>query len=1494
MSDSEKTGLEVALIGMAGHFPDSKNINEFWENLTEGVELISVFSEVEQKYNDSSQPNKVIKAGAVLEGVELFDAGFFGFNPREAEVMDPQHRLLLECAWEALENAGYDSEREDEPIGFYAGVNQSTYFLHNIYPNRQLMESIGSLQSLMGSDKDFAPTRVSYKLNLKGPSLSVQTACSSSLVAVHLACQSLLSGECKMALAAGVTVKVPQNELTLSSYEVISPDGHCRAFDAEANGTIGGNGIGVVVLKRLEDAIADRDYIYAVIKGSAINNDGGSKVGYTAPSEEGQAKVIQAAQIMAEVEPKTITYMEAQGFGTPLGDPIEIAGMTQAFRVSTDKKGYCAIGSVKTNIGHLAAAAGITGLIKTVLALHHKLLPPTLHFKTPNPRIDFGNSPFYVNTKLSEWKANGFPRRAGVSSFGFGGTNAHVILEEAPLVEASSPSRSKQLLVLSAKTHSALERATDCLANHLKYYPDLNLADVAYTLQVGRRAFDHRRMVVVEDLKDALKTLESVEPQKVFTSLTQSSDRPVVFMFTGQGAQYVNMAREIYQSEAIFRQECDHCCELLKPQLGLDLRPILYPTDQEAQKAAQQLQQIAISQPALFVIEYALAQLWISWGVNPVAMIGHSIGEYVAACLAGVFSLKDALALAAARGKLMQQLPSGSMLAIPMSEMEPIMEPFKEQLKQVSLKPPQIPYVSNLTSTWITPEEATAPSYWTSHLRQTVRFAECLRELLKQPTQILLEVGPGRTLTKLAKQHPEKKPDQVVLTSVRHPQEKQSDLEFLLNTLGQLWLAGVQIDWSGFYAHEQRDRLPLPTYPFERQRYWIEPPKQVTEEYQPLPTPAAFTVSLEQKNAKQTPKVSSGEKLNITDWFYIPSWKRSMPPPFQSGVQATQPGCWLVFVDEWGLGAQILKRLELEGHDLITVRVGEQFSNHSKSPKSQREYTINPRQRDDYDALVKELLTLGLRPQKIVHLWSLTAQSHIRSELEEADQTQEQGFYSLLFLAQALEQQNVTNELQIAVISNNLQSVTGEDMLSPEKATLLGPVKVIPLEYPNICCRSIDVMLPETGSWQEKKLIDCLLAELNLNTFDEVIAYRGVHRWTPAFEKVRLDEALKKTPRLRQGGIYLITGGLGAIGLALSSHLAKTVKARLILTDCLAFPGKDKWEEWLSNHDHDDDVSHKICKLQELEELGAKILVARADVADLEAMQQVIAQVQEQFGEINGVIHAASVLGEGMIGLKTHGEVESVFAPKVRGTLVLDTILKDVKLDFIILCSSLASITPIVGQISYCSANNFLDAFANYKTAKDGTFTISINWWSGWQGSRIVDPLNDELLPSEDIDVFRQIMGITLPQVLLSPTNLIAEVNHNNTGHILNPFKKKAKPNLDLLTQSIHPRPKLNNDYVAPRNEIEKMLADIWQEVLGIKQIGIYDNFFELRGDSLLAVQVVYKISEKLQTHLPTSLLFETATVAGLVEKIETIIGTDQKRQTSTSNVLGNREEIEL
>ncbi|MDF5727930.1 MAG: beta-ketoacyl synthase N-terminal-like domain-containing protein [Rhizonema sp. PD38] len=1509
---------EIAIIGMSGRFPGSPDLNTFWQNLCSGVESISFFDqgELESSSIDHTvfnNPNYV-RARAILEGVELFDASFFGFSAREAEIMDPQHRLFLECAQEALESAGYDTETYKGAIAVYAGTKMSTYFLFNLYSNPDLLESVGSFQAVLGNDKDYLPTSTSYKLNLKGPSVNVQTACSTSLVAVHLACQSLLSGECDIALAGGVSVMVPQKVGHLYQEEgIASPDGHCRAFDAKAMGTVGGNGVGIVILKRLVNALADGDCIHAIIKGSAINNDGSVKVGYTAPSVHGQAMVISEAQAIAAIEPETVTYIEAHGTGTALGDPIEIAALTEAFRTRTEAKGFCAIGSLKTNVGHLDVASGVAGLIKTVLALKHKLLPPSLHFEEPNPKIDFTSSPFYVNTSLSEWKTNGNLRRAGVSSFGIGGTNAHVVLEEAPTVEVSSKSRSKQLLVLSAKTDSALDTATKNLVKHLKQHPDLNFADVAYTYHIGRTAFKYRRMVVCQNLEDAANALLTLDAKRVFTNFQESGEPPVVFMFSGQGTQYVNMGKELYESEPTFREHVNFCSELLKPHLGLDLRPMLYPTEEQTQAALQQLQQTAMTQPALFVIEYALAKLWLEWGVRPQAMLGHSIGEYVAACLSGVFSLEDALALVAARGRFMQKLPGGNMLVVPLEELEvqsllgdqlslatingpslcvvsgateaveqledrlakqgincrrlhtshafhsemmnPVLEPFTLAVKKVTLNPPQIPFVSNVTGTWITAAEATDPKYWTKHLRQTVRFADGLHELFKQPERILLEVGSGRTLSTLAQQHPDKPACQIVLSSLRHPHEQRSDVEFLLTTLGKLWLSGIQVDWSGFYVHERRHRLPLPTYPFERQRYWIESQKQ-------------------SENGSGS-SVSLDKKSDIADWFYLPFWKQSVPPALLGhGDLAKRKSCWLVFVDECGLGYQIVKRLKQEGQDVTTVMVGEQFIKHQDNL-----YTINPQHCDDYDALLKELSTLGKTPKTIVHLWSVTSNTYTETEIEFFKKSQYLGFYSLLFLTQAIGKQNLTEPLKIEVVSNNMQEVTCVETIFPEKATLLGPCKVIPQEYPYITCKSIDIVISNSETWDDQKLVYYIVSELAAKSSETIVAYRGSHRWVQTFEPVRLEEPVEETPRLRNKGVYLITGGLGGIGLVLAEYLAQSVQARLILIRRSAFPERDEWEKWLATHDAQDEVSCKIRKLQELEKLGAEVLVKSADVANLEQMRSVMTQGYECFGEIHGVIHAAGIAGGGIIQLKTLETAESVCVPKVRGTQVLDFIFKNVKLDFFVLCSSLNSILGGFGQVDYCAANCFLDAFAHCNTSRNGTFTVSINW-DAWQEVGMAvntavlldlkesgeNSLNKGILSKEGTDAFSRITYNSLAQVVVSTQDLQTKIEQNNAVAVSTALEKLVQTR---LSKSKHPRPNLHNAYAVPRNETEQTIALIWQELFGLEQVGIYDNFFELGGNSLLAIQILSRLRDVFQVQINLHSFFETQTLADLADVIE-------------------------
>lgn len=886
--ESKTASLDgIAIVGLTGRFPGAQSVEEFWANLVAARETIHWFNDTELETHDPefaryrTDPN-YIKARGILADADMLDAGFFGFTPREAELTDPQHRLFLECCWEALERAGYNPDQFTGAIGVFGGMSKNTYFLHNLYPHRLDMPLVNTYQAEVGNEKDYLTTRVSYKFNLHGPSLSIHSACSTSLVSIVLACQSLLTYQCDLALAGGVSVRVPQHRGYLYQEGFItSPDGHTRTFDATAKGTVFSNGVGVVVLRRLEDAIADRDQIYAVIKGAALNNDGSLKVSFTAPSVDRQAEVISAAQAVAGFDPETISYVEAHGTATPLGDPIEITALTKAFRLQTNRRQFCAIGSVKTNIGHLDAAAGVTGLIKTTLALHHKLLPASLHFQQPNPELDLENSPFFVNTTSRPWEHSETPRRAGVSSFGVGGTNAHVVLEEAPQLTSGGVSRPYQLLVISACSSTALEHVTQNLAAHLRTLPSENFADVVYTLHVGRKAFEHRRCIVATDATEAVQVLEAPDPKRVVTRTVAERVPPVVFLFPGQGAQHVDMGAELYRHEPLFRALVDQGAELLRPHLGVDLRELLYPSAEKAADAAAQLQQTVITQPALFVIEFALARLWMSWGIQPQVMLGHSVGEYVAATVAGVFTMEDALLLLAERARLMQNQLPGAMLAVRASEeqlqpflhpgvslaacnaptvsvlsgtqeaidelrqrldaagvgarvlhtshafhsamMDSILSAFTERVRSVPRHAPQLRFISSLTGTWITPEQAIDPDYWVQQLRQTVRFSSGVRQLLTAGPQVFLEVGPSRTLSTLVTQHGLAE-HHTVIPSLNHAQEQRSDLACLLEATGRLWAAGVAIDWQEFYRHEQRARVLLPTYPFERQRYWIDPP----------------------------------------------------------------------------------------------------------------------------------------------------------------------------------------------------------------------------------------------------------------------------------------------------------------------------------------------------------------------------------------------------------------------------------------------------------------------------------------------------------------------------------------------------------------------------------------------------------------------------------------------------------------------------------------------
>jgi acyl transferase domain-containing protein len=1346
---------DIAIVGMAGRFAGARDVEEYWRNLRDGVEALTWLNDEELEAAGVDRRTRLdsnyVKATFLLDGMDQFDAAFFGLSPKEASIMDPQHRIFLETAWAATEHAGYAPENFGGRIGVYAGCGMNNYLIVNLLSNPQLVRSEGMfLLRHTGNDKDFLATRVSYSMNLTGPSINVQTACSTSLVAIHLACQSLLNGECDLALAGGSTIRQPHRAGYM--YEeggVVAPDGHCRAFDEKAEGTVFGSGTGAVVLRRLSDALKDGDTIHAVIKGTAINNDGSQKVGYLAPSVDRQAEAIAEAIAIAGVETDSISYIETHGTGTPVGDPIEITAMTEAFRRDTDANGFCAIGSVKTNIGHCDTAAGVASVIKVTQALKNKQLPPSLNYSAANPTIEFEKTPFFVNDKLRPWESNG-PRRAGVNSLGVGGTNAHVIMQEAPVGPASGPSaRAAQLLVLSAKTKAALDRGAANLAAHLRANPDTSLADAAYTLQIGRTAFKHRRVVAGANADEIIQSLEAIDAKRVVAGEAGDADPSLAFMFSGGGAQYASMGAELYRHEPVFREEADRCFAILSKILDFDPKTLLYPTG-DVEAAGRELERPSRALPALFLTQYALAKLLMSWGLKPDSLIGHSMGEYTAAHLADVFSLEDALALVSLRGKLFETIPEGGMLSVSMSAtdltpllpaelsiaainapelcvasgpthaivalqekleemdvqcqrvrisiaahssmLEPILEEFGNFFRRIKLNPPQMPFASNVTGNWITPGEATDPQYWVRHLRHTVRFADGLAKLLEQTNRVLIEVGPGRILTTLSRFNAAFSPGHTAVQTMRHPDEERSDVAYLLESLGRVWIAGKRIDWSTLAQGEQRRRIPLPTYSFEKQRCWIEPGKGMA------------VIDDELKPEKRT---------DVGEWFYQASWKRSTPARLAGAGTGER---LLLLRDDAPFSTMLAARLRELGHAVTEVEAGGAFAR-----IGDERFVINANETGDYDALIDALAQASALPQRIIHLWNVTPEPTRAGVISGDNAAQVASFYSLLYLAQAIGRADLTDPIELFIVSNNMQAVAGEGWLAPVKALAIGPCRVIAQEFPNITCHSIDVVLQRAGSRHERRLLDQLTAEFGSRSHDAVIALRGPDRWVQSFETAALPKA-EQTP-VREGGTYLITGGLGGIALEVAENLARKARVNLVLMARHGLPPRHEWQGWLQSRGEQDRTSRRIRKIELLESLGAQVVTAAADVTNRAELSAVIADVKARFGSVTGVVHTAGVLDDQLILAKEPEAAARVLAPKVEGTLLLHELLHNEPLDFFLLFSSRSSISGVAGQVDYAAANAFLDAFAHATAALEGVPMTSINWSAFQQVGMVAEML---------------------------------------------------------------------------------------------------------------------------------------------------------------------------
>lgn len=1341
---------DIAIVGMAAHLPGAATVAEYWRNLVGGVESIRVLTEADVLAAGESASRlrhpRYVRAAAPLDGFAEFEPEFFGFSPKEAAILDPQHRHFLEVAWEALEDAGHPPEAFSGAVGVWAGCGMGSYFYFNICSNPGLVEDTGMfLLRHTGNDKDFLATRVSHILDLKGPSINVQTACSTSLVAVHYACQALLNGEVDMALAGGVTIELPQGRgYVYQEGEILSPDGHCHAFDHRAQGTVFGSGAGCVVLRRLADAVADGDHVWAVIKGSAVNNDGADKAGYLAPSVGGQARCIAEAQAVAGVSAETVGYVECHGTGTWLGDPIEVAALTAAFRETTDRQDFCRIGSVKTNIGHLDTAAGVASLIKAALVVNTGQVPPSLGYEAPNPAIEFDGSPFGVADRLMDFPLPGL-RRAGVNSLGVGGTNAHVVVQEPPLRVAEASDWPFQPLMISARTKPALDAAAARLAAHLRKHPEQPLADVAWTLRHGRRQFEKRRVIVAASHSEAADLLEGRDPRRIWSH--DDLGRPgVVFMFPGGGAQYAGMARDLYETEPEFRDWMDRGLAVLEPRLDYSIRDLWLPAQGAEAEANARLKRPSVQLPLIMIVEYALAKMYESWGVVPEALIGHSMGENTAAALAGVMSFEDCIGLVHLRGQLFDTVPPGGMLSVPLDAadlsprltgdldmasvnapglcvvsgpdaalaalaetlaaegvdttriaidiaahsrmLEPILSRFGDYLRSVPLSAPRIPVISNTTGLPLTDAQATSPDYWVAHLRGTVMFAQGMAHLTATPGRVYMEMGPGRAMSSLAQANGVAVGQ--VIPALRHPEQAMADDAWHVATIARLTACGVPADWSAIWGDARRLRVPLPSYPFQRKPYFIAPGTPVTVEAEAMPERAD----------------------DVARWGWVPHWRpraADCPVDVETDLAALPARTWLMFLDEAGLGQIAAERLRAAGHRVATVRTGDAFLRRGD------DYVLAPeRGREGYDALVRDLVARGLAPDRIGHFWLVTGDERFRPGSSFFHRNIEQGFYSLLFLAQAMAEENLPRPIHITALTTGAVRVRDEALPYPEKATLNGPARVIPRELPGVTCGTLDLVLPPArrgrGAFPEGLVVQ-VLEELLADPGEQAAALRGARRYERG---VRAQTLAAGDLTLPEGATVMITGGFGGIGITLAEDMIRRHGAAILLIARRPLPPRAAWSAHVATHGAGDATARRIMALQRLEALGGRVHVAVADVCNTEEMRAALAGGEAALGPVRAVIHAAGVVDDGPMLAKTPAAVEEVFAPKIHGTQVLDALFPDGRLDWMAVFASSSTVTAPAGQVDYVAANDYLNAFAQAR-AGGRTRVVALNWgiWAG-------------------------------------------------------------------------------------------------------------------------------------------------------------------------------------
>ncbi len=1335
-ADQEELDGRIAIIGMSCRAPGANSVAEFWENIRQGRESLTELTDDELVA--AGVPESLIrnpdyvKAGMFLQDPGGFDAGFFGFSPRDAQILDPQHRHFLEVCWEALEDGGYNPFEYEGPIGVFAGSGHNSYMPFNLLSNADLVEEVGLfLMRHTGNDKDFLTTRVSYNFNLRGPSLNIQTACSTSLVAIHTAVQSLINFECDMALAGGISILLPRNHGYLhEDGGIASKDGHCRAFDASSTGTIISSGAGVVLLKRLDEAIRDRDQIHGVVIGSAVNNDGSVKVNYLAPSVDGQAAAISEAIEISGVDPDSVEFIECHGTGTKIGDPIEVAALTQAYGRDNPRRGYCAIGSVKSNIGHTDTAAGVLGLIKAVMSMKSAEIAPTVHFSRPNPEIDFEDSPFYVNNRLRAWPSS-VPRRSAVSSLGVGGTNAHVVLEEAPLRESGEAIQDDwYLLPLSARTPSALARQMDRMKAYLEQYPETALRDAQFTLLRGRQAMQHRAYATVEGVADALTLLGDPKSDRWNRTTAPDADAGVVFMYAGGGAQYPGMGRDLYASQTVFREALDECASILARYVDFSLLDLLYPENEGLETATREMERPSRSLPCLFAMQYAQTQLWLSLGVKPVALIGHSMGENTALCIAGGISLEEGISLVAMRGVLQEKAPEGGMVSVMASPeeleghlfgdlsiavinspgmcvasgpidqidrlqelldqkeiqnvririnvaahsplLDPILPEFQAHLDTFGFKNPEIPIASTFSGTWLTADQACSSSYWTDQLRNPVKFSDAARVLLEHnEDNAFLEVGPSNVLSSLVRQHPEAKGRRII-NSTRHRGDDSNDNAFMLEAMGALWAAAAKIDWDKFFADKKPKRIGLPTYPFEHREYWIEPGKNVL---------GTSTLSKDRNPPGR--------------WFFQPSWKSASD---LSGKEIEVP-------DETGV-------LLIGGPGPVSAMFEEQFRNAGGNVEAVDHW----QDRDELQSTLEKAASRYPRGLVLIHLAAATPPELSRTGLAVS-------YFSLWDVAKAVAELHETKVRLSVVAANSLQSYPGELVPGAMSSSMSAMLRVIPSEISHCSTRYIDTDLERLqGQPLLEFSIRTIAAEAvenfglevsgaPLTTAEDyrrsgVMCFRQGHRFEEEFAPIDSAALASDVPRHLNGKHVIISGGLGGLGLAAARHFAELGCSHITLIGRSGLPDR---KEWKSHCNGDTRLARRIAAIRELESAGVDVQIEVADIVDEGQVATAVEHAIEVNGRIAGVLHTAGILDDQLLQLKSRGAASAVLEPKILGAVNLVQAVKGEPLEFILFYSSVSAYLGTLGQTDYAAANAFLDSYARELRA-NGLPAVSVNW----------------------------------------------------------------------------------------------------------------------------------------------------------------------------------------